>query len=69
MTLKMTQNDSENKPLRMTLLRLLKHCDLIMTNEKENLMGGYNLAIVVSLVVLTTMKFCCCSLFFGSLYW
>jgi len=32
---------------RMTLLRLLKHCDLIMKNEKENLMGGYNLAIVL----------------------
>ena len=55
MTVKMTQNDSENKPLRMTLLRLLKHCDLIMKNEKENLMGGYNLAIVVSLFGLTTM--------------
>ena len=56
MTVKMTQNDSENIPLRMTLLRLLKHCDLIMKNEKENLMGGYNLAIVVSLVGHPSLK-------------
>ena len=66
---KLEKKDWKLKLLRTTLLRLLKHCDLIITNEKENLMGGYNLAIVVSLVVLTTMKFCCCSLLFGSFYW
>ena len=53
---KMKLQKNESVPLRMTLLRLLKHCDLIMKNEKENLMGGYNLAIVVSLVVSTTFK-------------
>ena len=51
-----TTKQNGNVPLRMTLLRLLKHCDLIMKNEKENLMGGYNLAIVVSLVGSTTFK-------------